>query len=151
MAPSGPITTTTTRSRNASFLTAATSVPLGPIQLEWTGGPYTDLFELYKGEISQEGLIYRGSSNSFEYTATESGTVEFHLVALNLNGSNPNPASVLVLFLPTQSEDALWTSGMHWNYSLVPGTAQIAPLRLLEPKILLMRSEEAFNLPRAGR
>ena len=104
---------------NASFLTPATSLPLGPILLEWTGGPYTDLFELYKGEISQEGLIYRGSSNSYEYTATESGTVEFHLVASNLNGSNPNPASVLVLFLPTQSEDALWTSGMHWNYSLV--------------------------------
>lgn len=114
-------TTTTTLElpRNASFLTAATSVPLGPILLEWAGGPYTDLFELYKGEISQEGLIYRGSSNSFEYTSTESGTVEFHLVALNVNGSNPNPASVLVLFLPTQSEDALWTSGMHWNYTLV--------------------------------
>tara|TARA_B100000459_G_scaffold58960_1_gene31996 strand:+ start:5570 stop:7930 length:2361 start_codon:yes stop_codon:yes gene_type:complete len=104
---------------NVSFITPASSVPLGPIQLEWAGGAYTDYFELYQGEISQEGLIYRGSSNSFEYTATESGTYSFHLVAHNVNGTSPNSASVLVLFLPTQSEDALWTSGMHWNYTLV--------------------------------
>lgn len=114
-------TTTTTLELpgNATFLNSVMSVPMGPVELEWTKGLYTDYVELYVNEISQSNIIYRGSSSSFEYTPSESGTSEFFLVAYNVNGTNPHPGSVLVLFLPTQSEEGSWTTGMSWNYSLV--------------------------------
>ena len=104
---------------NATFLDSAMSVPLGPIEIGWTIGAHTDYVELFVGEISQAGLIYRGSSTSFEYTATSAGTSEFYLVSYNTNGSNPSGASLLVLFLPTESDDGSWSSGMSWDYSLV--------------------------------
>ncbi len=105
--------------RNATFLESAMSVPLGPIEIAWTIGAHTDFVELFVGEISQNGLIYRGSSTSFEYIATSAGTSEFYLVSYNTNGSNPSAPSLLVLFLPTESVDGSWTSGMSWDYSLV--------------------------------
>ena len=105
--------------RNATFLESAMSVPFGPVNIGWTIGAYTDYVELFVGEISQAGLIYKGTSTSFEYTPTAAGTSEFYLVSYNTNGSNPSAPSLLVLFLPTQSADGSWSSGMSWDYSLV--------------------------------
>ena len=104
---------------NATFVESAMSVPFGPVKIGWTIGEYTDYVELFAGEISQTGLIYKGSSTSFEFTPTTAGTTEFYLVSYNTNGSNPSAPSLLVLFLPTQSVDGSWTSGMSWDYSLV--------------------------------
>ena len=104
---------------NATFVESAMSVPFGPVNIGWTIGAYTDYVELFVGEISQAGLIYKGSSTSFEFTPTAAGTTEFYLVSYNTNGSNPSAPSLLVLFLPTQSVDGSWTSGMSWDYSLV--------------------------------
>jgi len=105
---------------NASFITTATSVPIGPVMLEWEGGAYTDHYELYVGEMTEENLLYRGYQTSFEYDATESGTYEFHLMAFNTNGTSPASASVLILVLGNQQASADgWSSGMHWNYSLL--------------------------------
>ena len=104
---------------NATFVESAMSVPLGPVKIGWTIGEYTDYVELFAGEISQTGLIYKGSSTSFEFTPIAAGTTEFYLVSYNTNGSNPSAPSLLVLFLPTQSVDGSWTSGMSWDYSLV--------------------------------
>ncbi|MAH40950.1 MAG: hypothetical protein CMO41_01725 [Verrucomicrobiales bacterium] len=105
--------------RNATFVESAISVPFGPVNIGWTIGAYTDYVELFVGEISQAGLIYKGTSTSFEYTPTAAGTSEFYLVSYNTNGSNPSAPSLLVLFLPTESDDGSWTSGMSWDYSLV--------------------------------
>lgn len=104
---------------NATFVESAMSVPFGPVKIGWTIGEYTDYVELFAGEISQTGLIYKGSSTSFEFTPIAAGTTEFYLVSYNTNGSNPSAPSLLVLFLPTQSVDGSWTSGMSWDYSLV--------------------------------
>ena len=104
---------------NASFLDSVISTPMGPVHLEWTKGPFTDYVELFVNNIDQSGLIYRGSSTGFEYTPPAPGTYEFFIVAYNANGTSPRPGSVMVLFLPTQSEAGSWTTGMSWDYSLV--------------------------------
>lgn len=104
---------------NATFVESAMAVPFGSVNIGWTIGAYTDYVELFVGEISQAGLIYKGSSTSFEFTPAAAGTTEFYLVSYNTNGSNPSAPSLLVLFLPTQSVDGSWTTGMSWDYSLV--------------------------------
>lgn len=104
---------------NATFVTTTTSVPLGRISLEWDGGEYTDYYSLYDGEIKLENLLYRGSLESYEFTPSEAGTYEFKLQAHNRNGTNPTPDSLVMIVLPNQNEDNLWSAGMHWNYSLV--------------------------------
>ena len=101
------------------FTTQMQTLTMSPVSIEWEGGVYTDYFSLYAGEVEESNLIYRGTADSFIYTPTESGTMQFNIVANNTNGSNVNPQPLLMIFLPASSNEELWSAGMSWNYSLL--------------------------------
>mgnify|MGYP001166354331 CR=1 FL=1 len=103
---------------NVSFVTQMQTTTMSPLSIEWEGGEYTDYYSLYVGKISEENLAYRGFSQSFMYTPTESGTIEFNIVANNSNGSNENAQPLLIIVLPQSSGNQLWSAGMNWDYSL---------------------------------
>ena len=104
---------------NVSFVTQMQTTTMSPLAIEWDGGDYTDYYSLYIGEISEENLAYRGFSESFMYTPTASGTIEFNIVANNSNGSNENAQPLLIIVLPHSSSDQLWSAGMSWDYALL--------------------------------
>tara|TARA_B100000459_G_scaffold122835_1_gene75445 strand:+ start:1331 stop:3685 length:2355 start_codon:yes stop_codon:yes gene_type:complete len=103
---------------NVTFLSQMETVIMSPFNLEWAGGDYTDYYSLYRGEISEENLLYRGPYESFEYTPLESGTHEFKIVSHNINGTNENSPSLLMIVLPNPTNDQVWQAGMSWDYSI---------------------------------
>lgn len=103
---------------NVTFLSQTKTVIMSPFNLEWAGGDYTDYYSLYRGEVSEENLIYRGPYETFEYTPLESGTHEFKIVAHNMNGTNENAPSLLMIILPNPTNDQVWQAGMSWDYSI---------------------------------
>ena len=104
--------------QNVSFVTQMQTITMSPLTIEWEGGAYTDYYELYIGDVHEDNLVYRGYSESFTYTPTEAGTIEFNIVANNTNGSNENAPPLLIIVLPNPSGDELWSAGMSWDYSL---------------------------------
>ena len=104
---------------NVSFVTQMQTITMSPITIQWEGGAYTDYYELYVGEVHEDNLAYRGFSESFTYTPTEAGTIEFNIVANNTNGSNENAPPLLIIVLPNSSGDELWSAGMSWDYSVL--------------------------------
>ena len=104
---------------NVSFVTQMQTITMSPITIQWEGGAYTDYYELYVGEVHEDNLTYRGFSESFTYTPTEAGTIEFNIVANNTNGSNENAPPLLIIVLPNSSGDELWSAGMSWDYSVL--------------------------------
>ena len=104
---------------NVSFVTQMQTITMSPITIQWEGGAFTDYYELYVGEVHEDNLAYRGFSESFTYTPTEAGTIEFNIVANNTNGSNENAAPLLIIVLPNSSGDELWSAGMSWDYSVL--------------------------------
>ena len=104
---------------NVSFVTQMQTITMSPITIQWEGGAYTDYYELYVGEVHEDNLVYRGFSESFTYTPTEAGTIEFNIVANNTNGSNENAPPLLIIVLPNSSGDELWSAGMSWDYSVL--------------------------------
>ncbi|MBN17091.1 MAG: hypothetical protein CMB37_02890 [Euryarchaeota archaeon] len=104
---------------NVSFVTQMQTNTMSAMEIEWSGGDYTDYYSLYVGEVDEGNLVYRGFSESFTYTPTEAGTIEFNIVANNTNGSNENAQPLLIIVLPNSSGDELWSAGMSWNYSLL--------------------------------
>ena len=103
---------------NVTFLTQTTTVVMSAFNLEWEGGNYTDYYSLYRGEISESNLLYRGPYDTFEYTPFESGTHEFTIVAHNINGTNENAPMLLMIVLPNPTNDQVWQAGMSWDYSI---------------------------------
>ena len=103
---------------NVTFLSQMETVIMSPFNLEWAGGDYTDYYSLYRGEISEENLLYRGPYESFEYTPLESGTHEFKIVSHNINGTNENSPVLLMIVLPNPTNDQVWQAGMSWDYSI---------------------------------
>ena len=103
---------------NVTFLSQTKTVIMSPFNLEWAGGNYTDYYSLYRGEVSEENLIYRGPYETFEYTPLESGSHEFKIVAHNMNGTNENAPSLLMIILPNPTNDQVWQAGMSWDYSI---------------------------------
>jgi hypothetical protein len=103
---------------NVSFLSQTKTVIMSPFNLEWVGGDYTDYYSVYRGEISEENLLYRGPYETFEYTPLESGTHEFKIVAHNSNGTNENAPLLLMIILPNPTNDQVWQAGMSWDYSV---------------------------------
>ena len=101
---------------NVTFTTQTQTVLMSPFYLEWDGGDYTDYYSVYHGEISDGNQIYRGSSERFEYTPSQAGTHEFNIVAHNINGSNENSPSLVIIVLPNPSSDLVWQAGMSWDY-----------------------------------
>ena len=100
--------------RNVSFSSTLETIPQAPFTIEWEGGAYTDYYSLYmNGE-----LVYAGTNDFFWFNPEETGTFEFQIEAVNTNGSNKNPQSMLLIVLPDQSDDDLWSIGMSWNYSI---------------------------------
>ena len=104
---------------NVSFVTQMQTITMSPITIQWEGGDFTDYYELYVGEVHEDNLAYRGFSESFTYTPTEAGTIEFNIVANNTNGSNENAPPLLIIVLPNSSGDELWSAGMSWDYSVL--------------------------------
>ena len=104
---------------NVSFVTQMQTITMSPITIQWEGGAFTDYYELYVGDVHEDNLAYRGFSESFTYTPTEAGTIEFNIVANNTNGSNENAPPLLIIVLPNSSGDELWSAGMSWDYSVL--------------------------------
>lgn len=99
---------------NLSFTTRIQAIPLGPVDVEWTSGPFTDYFHVYVNEL----LIFNTTRNSVQYTPAESGSYEFRVEAVNTNGSTSIANSLRIMVLPEQSNSDLWGVGMNWNYSV---------------------------------
>tara|TARA_B100000900_G_scaffold123763_1_gene104397 strand:- start:10130 stop:12493 length:2364 start_codon:yes stop_codon:yes gene_type:complete len=99
---------------NVSFITQLQVIPMSSLSIDWEGGDYTDLFSLY----SNGELVYRGSSTTFDFNPTEVGTYEFTIEAANNNGTNLNPTSLMIIVLPDDNADTLWSAGMSWDYGV---------------------------------
>ena len=101
---------------NVTFITSIQTIPSEyPFLIEWEGGAYTEYYSLYiDGEIA-----YKGAADSFTFFPEETGTFEFQIEATNNNGTTINSQTLLIIVIPEQSEEDLWSSGMSWNYSLV--------------------------------
>ncbi len=100
---------------NASFITQVQVIPMEPFLIEWQGGNFTDSYSLYK-----DGYItYSGVSSEFTFSPQETGSFEFTLEAINLNGSTESFQSLILIVLPEDSSSDLWAAGMYWNYSKV--------------------------------
>ena len=100
--------------RNVSFITQFQTIPMSPFEIDWEGGPYTDFYSLYlDGE-----LAYRGTSTTFSFSPQDTGTFEFRIEATNINGSNDNASSLLLIVLPNSSDSELWSLGMSWDYEI---------------------------------
>tara|TARA_B100001113_G_scaffold337542_2_gene318909 strand:+ start:11585 stop:14074 length:2490 start_codon:yes stop_codon:yes gene_type:complete len=103
---------------NVSFTTTVQSIPMSSVLIEWEGGEYTDFYSLYGGEVNEENLLYRGTSESFTYDPEESGVMNFNVVANNSNGSTINYNALRIFFLPQDSGESLWKAGMSWDYAV---------------------------------
>ena len=101
---------------NVTFITSIQTIPSEyPFLIEWEGGAYTEYYSLYvDGEIA-----YKGAADSFTFFPEETGTFEFQIEATNNNGTTINSQTLLIIVIPEQSEEDLWSIGMSWNYSLV--------------------------------
>jgi len=100
---------------NASFITQVQVIPMEPFLIEWQGGNFTDSYSLYK-----DGYItYSGVSSEYTFSPQETGSFEFTLEAVNLNGSTESFQSLILIVLPEVSGSDLWAAGMYWNYSKV--------------------------------
>ena len=100
---------------NASFITQVQVIPMEPFLIEWQGGNFTDSYSLYN-----DGYItYSGVSSEYTFSPQETGSFEFTLEAINLNGSTESPQSLILIVLPEESGSDLWAAGMYWNYSKV--------------------------------
>ena len=101
---------------NVTFITSIQTIPSEyPFLIEWEGGAYTEYYSLYvDGEIA-----YKGAADSFTFFPEETGTFEFQIEAANNNGTTINSQTLLIIVIPEQSEEDLWSIGMSWNYSLV--------------------------------
>ena len=102
--------------RNVTFLTQTQTVLMSSFSLEWDGGGYTEYYSVYHGPVGEGNLIYRGPYEQFEYTPTGPGSHEFNIVAHNMNGSNDNSPSLLIIVLPNPSDGLIWQAGMSWDY-----------------------------------
>ena len=100
---------------NSTFITQTQTIDLSPLEIEWQGGNHTDFVSLYAGDE----LYYRGTANKYLFSPEETGTYEFHLESENNNGTTVNPQTLLIIVIPDQSEEGLWSIGMSWNYSIV--------------------------------
>lgn len=101
---------------NATFITSIQTIPSNsPFVIEWAGGDFTEFFSLYMNDE----IAYKGGANSFMFFPTETGTFEFKIEATNNNGTSINSQSLLLIVIPEQSGDDLWSIGMSWDYSLV--------------------------------
>ena len=99
---------------NVSFVTQLQVIPISSLSIDWEGGNYTDFYSLY----SNGELVYRGSSTTFDFTPSEVGTFEFTIEATNNNGTNLNPASLMIIVIPDNNVDSLWSAGMSWDYGV---------------------------------
>ena len=106
---------------NVTFTTRIQALPMSPFDVEWTSGNFTDYFHVYVNDF----LIFNTTKNTVEYNPTESGTYEFRIEAMNVNGSTSTENSLLIMVLPEQSESDLWGVGMEWNYSVDYYTSSI--------------------------
>ena len=101
---------------NVTFVTSIQTIPSNsPFIIEWLGGAYTDFFSLYMND----DIAYKGAANSFMFFPQEAGTFEFQIEATNNNGTVINSQPLLLIVIPEQSREDLWSIGMSWDYSLV--------------------------------
>ena len=101
---------------NVTFITSIQTIPAeSPFTIEWQGGAFTEYYSL-----SVDGnVVYKGAAESFMFFPTETGTFEFKIEATNNNGTTINSQSLLLIVVPEQSGDDLWSVGMSWEYSLI--------------------------------
>ena len=99
---------------NVTFTTRIQAIPMSPFDVEWTSGNFTDYFHIYVNDF----LIFNTTKNTVQYSPEESGTYEFRIEAMNVNGSTATENSLLIMVLPEQSDSDLWGVGMEWNYSV---------------------------------
>ena len=89
------------------------SINDSPHFINWTGGDYTDHFDLF---IDGE-LAYRGFNEHYEFTPTEPGTYVFSLLAVNPNGTTEASKSLTVVVLDDAGA-GFWNVGMSWSYDV---------------------------------
>ena len=89
------------------------SINDSPHVINWTGGDYTDHFDLF---IDGE-LAYRGFNEHYEFTPTEPGTYVFSLLAVNPNGTTEASKSLTVVVLDDAGA-GFWNVGMSWSYDV---------------------------------
>ena len=98
----------------AEFNTQIITTTVGPTQIEWSGGNFTDYYSLYM----DGDLVYRGYSHTYLFLPQVPGSFQFSIEASNPNGSIANPMELKVIVLPGQDSSDLWSTGMVWNYTL---------------------------------
>ena len=125
---------------NVTFTENLRTISMSPITLQWQGGAFTDFFSLYEGDVTEENLVYRGASESFTYTPVGSGTLDFFITATNMNGTTVNPHSMMVIVLPGQTTDELWSTGMNWDYEV-----RYAPSNTIRNITLTMIGSETIS------
>ena len=90
-------------------------------------GAFTEYYSL-----SVDGnVVYKSAAESFMFFPTETGTFEFKIEATNNNGTTINSQSLLLIVVPEQSGDDLWSVGMSWEYSLIHAL-NIIKIRLIQ-------------------
>ena len=85
----------------------------GSKTISWSGGDYTEYFDLYL----EDQLAYRGFSEDFVFSPSSAGTYQFRLVAVNPNGTTPGVKTLTVVVLEDPG-DGFWNVGMNWSYEI---------------------------------
>ena len=103
---------------NVTFESAIQTIPMGGFDVKWNGGGYTDYYTVY---LNDEGVMkeeYKGASESYTFWAELAGTYEFTIEATNNNGTTKSNQPFLLIVLPEQSNQDLWSVGMSWSYHM---------------------------------